>query len=40
LRNDKTGEFIHRPQNSYDDTTIILTEMIKWGYDSERGNNL
>ena len=33
----KTGEFIHRPQKRYDDTTIILTEMIKWGYDSERG---
>jgi ER-bound oxygenase mpaB/B'/Rubber oxygenase, catalytic domain len=33
----KTGEFIHRPQKRYDDTTIILTEIIKWGYDSERG---
>jgi hypothetical protein len=33
----KTGEFIHRPQKRYDDTTIILTEIIKWGYDSARG---
>jgi hypothetical protein len=33
----KTGEFIHRPQKRYDDTSIILTEIIKWGYDSERG---
>lgn len=33
----KTGEFIHRPQKRYDDTSIMLTEIIKWGYESERG---
>jgi hypothetical protein len=34
---DKTGEFTHRPQKRYDDTSIIVTEIIKWGYDSDRG---
>ncbi|NET72813.1 MAG: DUF2236 domain-containing protein [Sphaerospermopsis sp. SIO1G2] len=33
----KTGEFIHRPQKRYDDTSIIITEILKWGYDSQRG---
>ncbi|WP_290881054.1 hypothetical protein [Fischerella sp.] len=34
---DKTGEFRDRPQKRYDDTSIIVVEMSKWGYDSERG---
>jgi ER-bound oxygenase mpaB/B'/Rubber oxygenase, catalytic domain len=34
---DKTGEFYKRSQKRYDDTSIILVEIIKWGYDSARG---
>lgn len=34
---DKTGEFHHRPQKRYDDTAIIVSEISKWGYDSDRG---
>lgn len=34
---DQTGEFIHRPQKRYDDTSIILTEIVKYGYNSDRG---
>ncbi|MBD2343747.1 oxygenase MpaB family protein [Anabaena subtropica] len=33
----QTGEFIHRPQKRYDDTSIIVVEIAKWGYDSDRG---
>ncbi|MEH2064655.1 MAG: oxygenase MpaB family protein [Nostoc sp.] len=33
----QTGEFTHCPQKRYDDTSIIVGEMIKWGYDSDRG---
>ncbi|MBD0389727.1 MAG: DUF2236 domain-containing protein [Nostoc sp. C3-bin3] len=33
----QTGEFTHCPQKRYDDTAIIVGEMIKWGYDSDRG---
>ncbi|WP_066424250.1 oxygenase MpaB family protein [Anabaena sp. 4-3] len=33
----QTGEFIHRPQKRYDDTSIIVVEIVKWGYDSDRG---
>src|SRR5918997_268264 len=32
-----TGEFTHRPQKRYDDTVLILSEMLEHGYDSERG---
>lgn len=35
---DKTGEFHKSPQKRYDDTAIIVVEMSKWGYDSERGS--
>lgn len=35
---DKTKEFERRPQKRYDDTDIIVSEMIEWGYDSERGS--
>ena len=34
---DKTGEFHQRSQKRYDDTAIIVVEISKWGYDSERG---
>ncbi len=34
---DKTGEFRDHPQKRYDDTSIIVVEMSKWGYDSELG---
>ncbi len=34
---DRNGEFRHRPQQRYDDTALIVAEMCKWGYDSERG---
>ncbi|MBD2358796.1 DUF2236 domain-containing protein [Tolypothrix sp. FACHB-123] len=34
---DKTGEFYRRPQKRYDDTGIIVGEIGKWGYDSDRG---
>ena len=34
---DKTGEFAARAQKRYDDTDIIVSELMDWGYDSERG---
>src|SRR5438094_1574845 len=34
---DKTGEFQHRAQKRYDDTDIIVSELMERGYDSERG---
>lgn len=34
---DRTGEFRRNPQRRYDDTAILLAEICKWGYDSERG---
>jgi hypothetical protein len=34
---DQTGEFAARPQKRYDDTDIIISELMEWGYDSERG---
>ena len=33
----QTGEFTARPQKRYDDTDLILSELIEHGYDSERG---
>ena len=32
-----TGEFTQRPQKRYDDTVLMLSEMVEHGYDSERG---
>jgi hypothetical protein len=32
-----TGEFNLRAQKRYDDTDLILSEMLEYGYDSERG---
>ncbi|MFF2958708.1 oxygenase MpaB family protein [Streptomyces sp. NPDC057963] len=34
---DGTGEFAHRGQKRYDETRILLGEMVRGGYDSERG---
>ena len=34
---DKTGEFHHRTQKRYDDTGLLVAEIMKWGYDSQRG---
>ena len=36
-RLDSTGEFGQRAQKRYDDTDLILSEMLEHGYDSERG---
>lgn len=32
-----TGEFEKRPQKRYDDTSLLMSEMLEHGYDSERG---
>jgi hypothetical protein len=34
---DQTGEFRQRPQQRYDDTSLLISEFITWGHDSERG---
>jgi hypothetical protein len=34
---DRTGEFANRAQLRYDDTDIIVSELMEHGYDSERG---
>lgn len=34
---DHTGEFARRPQKRYDDTDLILSEIMENGYDSPRG---
>ncbi len=34
---DRTGEFRRRAQKRYDDTDLIVSELMEWGYDSERG---
>lgn len=34
---DSTGEFRYRAQKRYDDTDLILSEIVEYGYDSERG---
>jgi hypothetical protein len=33
----RTGEFVQRTQKRYDDTLLILAELLESGYDSERG---
>lgn len=33
----QTGELTERPQKRYDDTDLILSEILEHGYDSERG---
>lgn len=34
---DRTGEFRSRAQKRYDDTDIIVSELLEWGYSSQRG---
>lgn len=34
---DQTGEFHHHTQKRYDDTGLLVAEILKWGYGSERG---
>jgi hypothetical protein len=34
---DRTGEFRLRAQKRYDDTDLIVSELMEWGYDSDRG---
>ena len=34
---DRTGEFRERTQQRYDDTSLIVAEMCKWGYETGRG---
>ncbi len=34
---DATGEFLHHPQKRYDDTGLIVSSILKWGYHSEKG---
>lgn len=34
---DKTGEFARRPRKRYDDTELILAEILENGFDSRRG---
>ena len=34
---DRTGEFRRRPQKRYDDTDLIVSEIMEHGYDSDRG---
>lgn len=34
---ERTGEFLACPQKRYDDTDLIVSELMEWGYDSDRG---
>src|SRR5262245_56203310 len=34
---DRTGELQRRAQKRYDDTDLIVSALMEWGYDSERG---
>jgi hypothetical protein len=34
---DRTREFHDRPQRRYDDTALLVAEILEWGYDGERG---
>ncbi len=33
----RTGEFERRTQKRYDDTDLLVSELLEWGYDSPRG---
>lgn len=33
----QTGEFVSRPRKRYDDTDLLISELVQHGYDSERG---
>ena len=34
----RTGEFLRCPQKRYDDTDILLSAIMEWGYDSAQGS--
>jgi hypothetical protein len=34
---DRTGQFRNQAQKRYDDTDILVSELLEWGYDSQRG---
>ena len=34
---DRTCEFVKHPQKRYDDTDVIVSELMEWGYDRGRG---
>ena len=34
---DRTGEFGNRAQKRYADTDITISELLEWGYESDRG---
>ena len=34
---DRTGEFHHHTQKRYDDTGLLVAEILKWGHQSDRG---
>ena len=34
---ERTGEFERRPQKRYDDTAVLMAELVEHGYDSSRG---
>ncbi|MDG3009055.1 DUF2236 domain-containing protein [Rhodococcus sp. D2-41] len=34
----RSGEFEHRPQKRYDDTALLMAELLEHGYDSARGH--
>ena len=34
---DRTGEFHYHTQKRYDDTGLLVAEILKWGYNSDRG---
>ncbi|WP_329787114.1 oxygenase MpaB family protein [Lentzea sp. DG1S-22] len=34
---ERTGEFERRPQKRYDDTAVLMAELVEHGYDSARG---
>lgn len=37
---DRTAEFHHRPQKRYDDTGVMVSLILKWGYDSPKGQSV
>jgi hypothetical protein len=34
---DRTGEFQHHGQKRYDDTGLIVSKLLQWGYEDPRG---
>ena len=33
----QTGKFVHRSQRRYDDTGLLISNLLRWGYDSPQG---